>query len=399
MSETTTATPSTDADLFAPEVVADPFPTLTALREQAPAVYSTKYDFYVLTRYEDVRATAGDWESFTSSKGVGLTEQFNKQLVGSVLATDPPEHDALREVLSDKLAPRGLAQIRQQISDYATSLVAECVAKGTFDGVVDIARVFPINVVGDLVGLPMEGREKMHPGADATFSGFGPFVPYVMEHLPQLQDYQAWMGTMADRSKLTPGGWGEAIMDAVDDGRLTQLGAIRTVSAYLTAGMDTTVNAIAALMRLFADRPDVWNALKADPKLAAPIFEEILRLESPVVGFWRVATKDVEFGEVTVPEGSKVLLHWAAANRDPQKYPNPDTFDIGRNPLDHVAFGYGVHACAGQGLARMEAVTLLEAFAAQIDTIELAGEPIRGRNPIVRGYESVPLRVTPRRDA
>jgi cytochrome P450 len=397
MSKATTATPSTDADLFAPEIVADPFPTLTALRGQARAVYSTKHDFYVLTRYDDVRATARDWESFTSSKGVGLTEQFNKQIADSVLATDPPEHDALREVLSDKLAPRRLSGIRQGISDYANELVAGVVEMGTFDGVVDIARVFPINVVGDLVGLPVEGREKLHPGADATFAGFGPFGPYVMEHLAQLQAYHQWMGTMADRSKLAPGGWGEAIMDAVDDGRLTVLGAIRTVSAYLTAGMDTTVNAIAALMRLFADRPDVWDALKADPKLAAPIFEEILRLESPVVGFWRVATRDVDFGDVTVPEGSKVLLHWAAANRDPEKYPNPDSFDIERNPLDHLAFGYGVHACAGQGLARLEAVTLLEALAGQIDTIELAGEPVRGRNPIVRGYESVPLRVTPRR--
>lgn len=394
-----TDTPTTDLDLFAPEIVADPFPTLTALREQSPAVYSTVHDFYVLTRYDDVRETARDWESFTSSKGVALTDQFNQQIADSVLATDPPEHDALREVLSDKLAPRGLARIREQISEYANELVEGVVARGTFDGVVDIARIFPINVVGDLVGLPVEGREKMHPGADATFAGFGPFGPYVMEHLPQLQTYHEWMGSMADRSKLTPGGWGEAIMDAVDDGRLTQMGAIRTVSAYLTAGMDTTVNAIAALMRLFADRPDVWNALKADPSLAAPIFEEILRLESPVVGFWRVATRDVDFGGVTVPEGSKVLLHWAAANRDPAKYSDPDTFDITRNPLDHVAFGYGVHACAGQGLARMEAVTLLEALVAHIDTIELAGQPVRGRNPIVRGYDSIPLRVTPKESA
>ncbi|QNE21349.1 cytochrome P450 [Kribbella qitaiheensis] len=388
--------PETDLDLFAPEIVADPFPPLAKLREQSPAVYSTKWDFYLLTRYADVRATAADWETFTSAEGVALTEQFNQQIADSVLATDPPEHDALRAVLSDKLAPRGLAKVRQQIANYADTLVAEQVAKGTFDGVVDIARVFPINVVGDLVGLPIEGREKMHPGADATFAGFGPFGDYVLAHLPQLQAYHQWMGTMADRSKLAPGGWGEAIMDAVDDGRLTQLGAVRTVSAYLTAGMDTTVNAIGALMTLFAQRPEIWEALKADPALAGPIFEEILRLESPVVGFWRVATKDARFGDVTVPKGSKVLLHWAAANRDPAKYSQPDEFRIDRNPLDHVAFGYGVHACAGQGLARMEAVTLLEALASQIDRFELAGEPVRGKNPIVRGYDSVPLTVTPR---
>ncbi|NUO97710.1 MAG: cytochrome P450 [Nonomuraea sp.] len=391
--------PTTDLDLFSAETVADPFPALAHLRSLGPAVYSTKYDFFLLTRYEDVRGAAADWQTFTSAHGVALTAEFNKQLEGSVLATDPPEHDALRAVLSDKLAPRGLAKIRQQISDYAHELVGQMVARETFDGVLDIARVFPINVVADLVGLPREGREYMHPGADATFAGFGPFGDYVQEHLPQLRSYHEWMATMADRSKLTPGGWGEAIMDAVDDGRLTQLGAIRTVSAYLTAGMDTTVNAIAALMRLFAERTDVWEALKAEPRLAGPIFEEILRLEAPVSGFFRIARQDVAVGDVTVPAGARVMLHWAAANRDPAKYPDPDRFDITRNPLDHVAFGYGVHACAGQGLARMEAVTLLEALAARIDTIDLAGDPVRGRNPVVRGFDSVPLRVTARRAA
>jgi cytochrome P450/catechol 2,3-dioxygenase-like lactoylglutathione lyase family enzyme len=387
--------PATDIDLFSAEVVADPFPVLARVRALGPVVYSTKHDFYVLTRYEDVRAATGNWRSFTSAKGVALTDEFNQQLVGSVLASDPPEHGALRAVLSDKLAPRGLAKTREQISRYAHQLVAELVARGTFDGVTDVARIYPVNVVGDLVGLPAEGREKLQPGADATFAGFGPFNEYVMEHLPQLIAYTDWMGTMADRSKLAPGGWGEAVMDAVDDGRLTQLGAIKTLSAYLVAGMDTTVNAIGSLLRLLADRPDVWAALKADGGLAPPIFEEILRLETPVIGFFRVATRDTTIGGSVIPAGAKVLLHWAAANRDPAKYPDPGTFDISRNPLDHMAFGYGPHACTGQGLARMEAAALLEALAAQVGRFELTAEPVLGRNPVLRGYESVPLRVVP----
>ena len=222
---------------------------------------------------------------------------------------------------------------------------------------------------------------------------------YVLEHLPQLLAYTELLDTLAYRSMLTPGRWGEAVLDAVDDGRLTQLGAIKTLSAYLVAGMDTTVNAIGSLMALFAERPDVWEALKADGRLAPQIFEEILRLETPVVGFFRVATRDITIGQSVIPEGAKVLLHWAAANRDPAKYPDPDTFDISRNPVDHVAFGYGPHACTGQGLARMEAAALLEALAAQVGALELAGEPVRGRNPVVRGYESVPLRVVPAKAA
>ncbi|MFB2587039.1 cytochrome P450 [Herbiconiux liukaitaii] len=394
MSALTAVPAESDIDLFSAETVADPFSALDVLREAAPVVHMTGPDFWLLTRYADVRAAAADWETFSSAQGVALTPQFNANIAGSVLATDPPEHDQLRAVLASKLAPRGLAVVREQISTYARQLVGQLVERGSFDGVVDVARVFPINVVGDLVGLPYEGRERLHPGADATFAGFGPFTPYVLERLPLLEEYHKWMGTMADRSKLRPGGWGEAVMDAVDDGRLSMLGAVRTMSAYLTAGMDTTVNAIAAMMRLFADRPDVWEAFRANRKLAGPIFEEILRLESPVTGFFRVTTRDVDYDGVVVPAGARIMLHWAAANRDPRHYANPSAFEIDRNPLDHLAFGYGTHACAGQGLARLEVVTLLEAFAERVERFTLTGPVERRLNPIVRSLESVPLAVT-----
>ncbi|MGI8589463.1 MAG: cytochrome P450 [Nakamurella sp.] len=394
---TTTSTgrqAESDLDLFGPELVADPFAALDELRELSAAVYMTKGDFWVLTRYDDVRAAAADWKSFTSAQGVALTPQFNANLVGSVLATDPPEHDALRAVLSDKLAPRGLANVRSQIRTYADQLVESVVGRGSFDAVVDVARVVPINVVGDLVGLPVEGRDRLHPGADATFAGFGPFTPYLQERLGTVVSYHEFMAEMTDRSKLVPGGWGETVMDAVDDGRLTMLGAIRTMSAYMTAGMDTTVNAISALFRVFADQPGVWTALRAEPALAGPVFEEILRLETPVQGFFRVATHDLTVGDVAIPAGGRVLLHWAAANRDPNHYPHPATFELSRNPLDHLAFGYGVHGCAGQGLARMEVVTLMQAFLDRVEHFQLAGPVVRGGNPVVRSLDSVPLRVT-----
>lgn len=393
MTESTTR-PETDLDLFGPEFVTDPFPHLAHLRRQAAAVYCTKGDFYVLTRYDEIKAVAADWQTFTSGEGVALTPQINQVIAGTILSTDPPGHTVLREVLGDQLAPRGLGRIRAQIAEYARRLVAENVARGEFDAVREISRIFPINVVGDLVGLPQEGREKLQPGADATFAGMGPFGDYLVAHLAEMSAYHEWLEGMGDRDKLVPGGWGEKIMDAVDAGRITQLQGTRLLTAYLTAGMDTTVNAISALFRLFAERPEIWAALKADPALAAPIFEETLRWHSPVVGFWRVATRDAMIGGVTIPEGSKVMLNWGAANHDPAKYDNPDEFQLDRNPLDHVAFGYGPHGCAGQGLARIEVVTLLQALTEQIDTIEPAGEMVASMNPIVRGLTSVPIHVT-----
>lgn len=135
----------------------------------------------MLTRYDDVRAATADWETFSSAQGVALMDASNADLVGSVLASDPLEHDQLRAVLSEKLAPRALSKVRADVRAYADQLVEEVVAREQFDAVVDVSRVFPINVVSDLVGLPHEGGEKLHRGADATFAGFGPFTPYLQQ--------------------------------------------------------------------------------------------------------------------------------------------------------------------------------------------------------------------------
>jgi cytochrome P450 len=184
-------------------------------------------------------------------------------------------------------------------------------------------------------------------------------------------------------------------MDAVDDGRITHLGAVKTFSAYMTAGMDTTVHAISALLRLFAEQPEVWRALRNEPSLAAAAFEELLRLETPILGFFRITTRDVPVGGATIPEGARVMLHWGAANRDPDHYPDPAAFDIRRNPVDHLAFGYGAHSCAGQGLARMEVMALLLAFISRVQRFELTGNVARSGNPVVRGLNSVPIALTP----
>jgi cytochrome P450 len=184
-------------------------------------------------------------------------------------------------------------------------------------------------------------------------------------------------------------------MDAVDDGRITHLGAVNTFTAYMTAGTDTTVHAISALLRLFAEQPEVWKALRSEPSLAAAVFEEVLRLETPIQGFFRITTRDVSVGGATIPEGARVMLHWGAANRDPDHYPDPAVFDILRNPRDHMAFGYGTHSCVGQGLARMEVMALLLAFIPRVERFELTGDVVRNGNPVVRGLDSVPIAVTP----
>jgi cytochrome P450 len=391
--------PVSDVDLFSSDVLADPYPAYRSLRDAGPAVRSTAHPVWVLARYADVRAALADWESFTSAQGVALTDEMNAPMLGSVLASDPPQHDVLRSVLTEKLAPRALAKLRGDIAERADALVDGVVARGSFDAVTDLAQALPVGVVADLIGLPSEGREKLLLGADATFAAFGPLDERMMARMPAFMDYQQYMRSFTDRSQFTPGSWGAAVFDAVDDGRVAHEVAVQLLNAYLVAGMDTTVNALSAYIRFLAEDPELWAGLKADPGLVASGFEETLRLESPVQAFFRNTTRDVDVDGTVVPAGSRVLLSFGSANRDERHYPDPERFDVRRNPLDHLAFGYAVHGCAGQGLARIEAQALISALLRRVDRLELAGEPVLHEHPVVRGLEQLPVVVVPAQEA
>jgi cytochrome P450 len=394
---TTTPVPApvSDVDLFASSVLADPYDTYRRLRDAGPAVQLIAQPIWVLTRYADVRSGLADWETFTSAQGVALTDEMNAPMLGGVLATDPPEHDVLRSVLSEKLAPRALAKLRGDITERADALVATVVARTTFDAVTDLAQPLPVEVVADLIGLPREGREKLLPGADAVFASFGPLDERMQARFPVFLDYMQYMASVSNRSVLAPGSWGAAVFQAVDDGRIAEETAGPLLTAYLVAGMDTTVAAIAAYVRFLAEDPKLFATLKEDPSLVGSGFEETLRIESPVQGFFRNTTRAVDLEGTVIPAGSRVLLSNGSANRDERHYADPDVFDVHRNPVDHLAFGYATHGCAGQGLARIEARAIIESLLRRVDRIELAGEPVRHEHPVVRGLESVPVTVVP----
>jgi cytochrome P450 len=194
---------------------------------------------------------------------------------------------------------------------------------------------------------------------------------------------------------LTPGGFGWTVLGAHKRGEIPVEAAVGLLAGYVVAAFDTTINAIASGTWLFATDPGQWDALRADPSLVPSAVNEIVRMESPIQHFSRVTTRDVDLGEgVVIPAGRRVLHSYASANRDERHYPAPDTFDVRRNPADHLAFSYGIHACAGQGLARMEAHAVFTALAARVRRIELDGEPVRALNNITRGFTHLPVRVS-----
>ncbi|TQM43844.1 cytochrome P450 [Pseudonocardia cypriaca] len=385
---TLTRTPNSHVDLFSDEVLVDPYPVYRDLRDRGGAVHLSALDVWAIPRYADVRRALGDWVTFSSS-GIALNEPVNEMLVGSVLASDPPLHDTLRAVLSERLGPRAVRPLRAEIADRADRLVDALIEQGSFDAVTDLAVTFPFSVVFELIGIPDEVRPKMLGWADATFTAFGPMNDRTVAGLSPLAEMFDWLGTLRAED-LEEGSMGRAVFTAAGQGRIAHESCIPLLSAYTAAGLDTTINAIANAVHLAARHPDQWDLVCADPGLVPSMLNEVLRYDAPAQGFGRRVTADVEIDGTTIAAGSQVLLLYGSGNRDERHYVDPDRFDVTRNPVDHLSFGYGTHACAGQALARIEAQSVIAALAERVRRFHI-GEPVRHLNNVVRGLERLPV--------
>lgn len=384
---------SQDIDLTSEDYLHDPFPTYERIRAAGPAVYLPRYDAYAVGRYNDVRTVLADWETFSSARGIGLNDLANAATQGMIIATDPPEHDKLRSVLAERLSPRAIRSLGEDIGRQADALVAAVVRRGSFDAVEDLARAFPVSIVLDLIGLPQDARGKVLAWADAAFSASAPPGPLTEAAFPLLQEQLAYLSGI-HRDQLAEGSMGRAIYEAADAGRIAHESCVPLMSAYVTAGVDTTINAISNAVQLFAQHPDQWEQLRANPELIPRAFNEILRYESPVQYFCRVTTRAVELDGTALPEGARLIMLYPSANRDERRWQDPDAFDITRDASEHLAFSYGLHACAGQGLARLEAHSILSSLARRVERFD-TGTPVRRINQLIRGLDSLPVTVTP----
>jgi cytochrome P450 len=387
-------TPPAEVDLFDDQVLVDPYPVYDELRHLGGAVWLERHRAWAIPRYAEVRAISRDHGTFSSEPNPGLEPDRPYMPRGDVLGSDPPVHEKLRGVLASQLAPRALRGLAEQIAAQADELVASVVARGEFDAVAELARRFPVDVVADLVGLGPDRREDLMEFADAAFNTFGPFNARTEASLETVSGLLDFMQSAMSRESLAPGSWGAAAYAAADRGEISHEDAGRMMGAFVVAGMDTTVNAIGSAIWLLAERPDQFAELRANPGLAKSAFEETLRYESPVILFARGAVRDTEVDGTRIAGGDRVLLLYGSANRDDRRYPNPERFDISRNPLDHVAFGHGIHVCVGAGLARMEGPAILSALARRVDRLELGGEPQRHLNNVIRGLATLPVEVS-----
>ncbi len=382
-----------DLDLFSDEVLLDPYPTYATLRETAGVVHLPVNDVYALTRYDVIRDALADTETF-SSASIGFNPMVNDALQGTSLASDPPVHTQLRATLSANLTPRSLRGLKGQIEEKADALVAELVESGSFEAIDALGRVFPIQVVADLIGFTDEIRATMLRWGQAAMEVIGPLNQRTAENFPVAGELYGWCSQVT-ADDLAPGSVGRGIFEAEARGEIPPNTAGHIIHQYLGAGVDTTVAAIGNIVALLAQHPDQLAVIREDRALVGSAFNEVLRYWAPVHAWGRRVTKDVEIDGALVPAGAQVAVLFGAGNRDPRHYDAPDTFDVTRNPVDHLSFGYGPHGCAGQGLARLEAHAIIGSLAARVERL-VVGEARRVPSNITRSIDALPvLEVVP----
>lgn len=391
--------PVIDADPFSLENLENPYPLHEELREAGPVVYLSKYDVFATGRFEVVSEAIAKWEKFSSAEGVGLNEPWRAR---GLLSTDPPEHDAPREVLQDILSARVLRSMQDQCTLRAQTLISELVdqyASGSvveIDGFKDIGSVFPVNFFPDASGIEPEGREKLVDYADHIFNALGPRNELTKAGECPAKELNEWADGLCQRDKLAPEGFGADIWAAADRGEILHEYAPLLTRSLLTAGVDTTVYGISSLLYALASNPEQYQMLRKNPGMARVAFDEALRWESPVQTIFRKIKDEVTLGGVKLPAGKRIMLSFGAANRDRRRWKNPHEFDLSRDPSGHLAFGMGVHQCVGQHAARLQATCLLEQLMERVESMELASTKALERHPnnSLRGWQAVPIRMT-----
>jgi cytochrome P450/ferredoxin-NADP reductase len=393
----TSAVPELDVDPFSDEFLTDPYAHHVQLREAGALFRLSRYGIWGMARHAEVSSALQDFSTFCSGRGAGLTD-FVKEKPwrppSIILEADPPLHTRTRGVLGKVLSRPALARLKDNMAREAEALLDEVLTRSHFDAVPALAQAFPLRVFPDAVGLVREGRENLLPYGDMAFNAFGPRNALFEASMRKAAEVTAWIVAQCRREALSPDGFGAQIYAEVDNGTISEQEAGLLVRSLLTAGLDTTIHGIGHALHCFVAWPDQWRALRRNPARVREAFEEVLRFVSPVQTFFRTTTRDVEVAGHTIPEGEKVLLFLAAANRDPRRWEEAERFDTERDASGHVSFGYGIHQCVGQMVARMEAETLLGALAKRVESFELDGAAAFRLNNTLRSLESLPVRVS-----
>lgn len=382
-------------DIYTPEAIVDPYPHYARLREAGPVVWLSRHRLYALPRFAECKAVLRDDKTFVSGGGVALNPVTNRLSRGTTLTSDGAEHDQRRKLVAHRMLPRALRSISENVDQLAADVVDAAVERGEIDGVDDLASALPHAVVPDLVGWPRDSRDNLLRWGAATFDILGPLNKQAIKAAPASLQMLSFAKRVVRQRSVIEGSMAHELLIAADEGKLSHAECAPLMIDYIAPSLDTTISAISSALYLFAAHPEQWQRLKHDPSLINNAVNEVVRFEAPLRAFARHARCDAEIAGVRIPEGARVLVIYASANRDEREWDDPDTFDIRRDANRHLGFGQGAHACAGQSLARLETTAMLRAMIDRVDRIELTDEPKWALNNIIRRHERLPLKLVP----
>jgi cytochrome P450 len=392
---TNPALPVVHDDPFAVDILRDPYPFFTQLRSAGPVVWLEQHGIYATGRHTEVATVLSQWTQFTNEGGAGMADirqPGNWRPASVILEVDPPGHTEVRAALQKILSPLVVRQWRETFQAAAESLADALVAGREFDGMRDAAEAFVLSVFPPAVGIPIP-RENAQAIGDMNFNAIGPNNALTQAAVQRAQPYMKWYEDSLKREAMLPGGFGELIHQAEDDGLLQPGFAANLTRSFLRGGMDTTISGIGAALHALAQDPDQWALLRSDPALARGAFDEAIRFEAPVQVMFRTTREGAALGGVALAPDTKIAAFIGAANRDVNKWPDADRFDLRRQGAGHLAFGHGAHVCIGQMIARLEAECLLGALARRVKRLSLAGSPVHRPVNTLRTLDRLPLVV------
>jgi cytochrome P450 len=352
-------------DPFDFDIDDDPYPIWRRMRDEAPLYHNEKYNFYALSRYEDVARELHNWDTYRSGKGTTIDIIMSGVEVppGVILFEDPPLHDLHRRLLSKVFTPRRMEAIEPLTRQYCVRSLDALAGASEFDLITDFAALIPMRTIGYLLGIPEEGQQQIRDNTDASIGlkegSFRSVSATSFENAYQLfADYIEWRAEHPSDDLMTQ------LLNAEveEDGELrplTRIEVLTYASMIAGAGNETTTRLIGFIGQLLAQHPEHRRELVDDFSLIPRAIEEVLRYESPSPVQARHVAHDTEVHGQTIAEGSVMLLLNGSANRDERHFPDGESFDIHRTE-PHLAFGQGLHFCLGSSLARMQARVALE---------------------------------------
>jgi cytochrome P450 len=393
-----------DIEQLKPEFYANPYPTYRALQEHEP-VKRMRNGGYFLTRYEDVVGVYKNTRTFSSDKRREFAPKYGNSLLyehhtASLVFNDPPAHTRVRRLIMGALSPRAIAEMQPDLIALVDRLLDALAARGSVDLTLDFAAAIPIQVIGNLLDVPMHERDPLRDWSLAILGALEPVIgPEAFARgNDAVRDFLKYLETLVERRRAKPGNPERDVLTRLIQGedngeRLTTKELLHNCIFLLNAGHETTTNLIGNALVALSENPAAKKRLIDHPALIKTAVEEFLRFESSNQLGNRITTDMIEIGGIALPANTSVTLCIGAANRDPRQFENPEALDIARTPNRHLAFGTGAHQCAGMALARLEGAVAIARFLARFPNYVLSAPPIRGGRVRFRGFLSIPCTI------